>query len=571
MHPLVILVIGIVSVVSLIVVLRLNAFIALTVSALLVSLFAPGDIADKAERVAAAFGGAAGKIGIVIALAAIIGKCLMDSGAADRIVRAFLRTLGEKRVSLALLGTGYVLSIPVFFDTVFYLLVPLARSLWKRTRKDYVLYILCIGLGATITHTLVPPTPGPLLMAANLGVDLGLLIIAGLVVATPTAILGLLFARFMNRRLDIPVRPYAGGPDPEPLGDHELPGFLPSILPVILPVILISASTVAKVLADMEHAALFRKDGSDVAWAELETTVREAPSGAAAPAARLRELLPDGWPSGERVKDADALNVVLKGRDFYAAERFPGIRLPPEAKKLLAADLRRISVAELERFNRLVLEASFPAAVRPHVWDTPRRGVADLTALFGNANMALLLSAAIAIWVLVRNRRLSLVQLAKVSEDALMSAGVIILITAAGGAFGAMLAAADVGKVVEEIAGGGGGASGFAILFTSFLVSAVVKVAQGSSTVAMITASGMIGAMGVSPEVLGFHPVYLATAMGSGSLVVSWMNDSGFWVFTRMSSLTELEGMKLWSLGTGFAGTVGFLSTALAAWVFPLV
>ena len=125
-----------------IIVLRVNAFVALIVAAMLVSLLSPGTLAEKITRVATAFGTSAGKIGIVIALAAVIGKCLMDSGAADRIVRCFLRVLGEKRSPEALMGASFLLAIPVFFDTVFYLMLPLARSLCRRTKKNYVLYIL---------------------------------------------------------------------------------------------------------------------------------------------------------------------------------------------------------------------------------------------------------------------------------------------------------------------------------------------------------------------------------------------------------------------------------------------
>ena len=99
-HPLIILAVGIATVIGMILVLRLNAFIALITSAILVSLMAPGPIADKISRVASAFGSTAGDIGIVIALAAIIGTCLMESeAAADRIVRFFLRVLGEKRAA----------------------------------------------------------------------------------------------------------------------------------------------------------------------------------------------------------------------------------------------------------------------------------------------------------------------------------------------------------------------------------------------------------------------------------------------------------------------------------------
>ncbi len=135
-HPLAILAIGIVTVVGLILVLRLNALLALITAALLVSVPAPGETSPKVGRVALEFGNPAGKIGLVIALSAIVGTCMMDSGAAGRIVRALLRLLGPNRASVALMGSGYVLAVPVFFDTVFDLLVPLARSPCRRTGQD---------------------------------------------------------------------------------------------------------------------------------------------------------------------------------------------------------------------------------------------------------------------------------------------------------------------------------------------------------------------------------------------------------------------------------------------------
>ncbi|HRX80847.1 MAG TPA: Gnt-II system L-idonate transporter, partial [Pirellulaceae bacterium] len=116
--------VGVAVVLGLIIALKVNAFIALIGAAIVVSLMSPGPFFIKMTRVAEAFGTGAGNIGIVIALAAVIGSCLLDSGAADRIVRAFLRVLGEKRAPIALMGSGFVLAVPVFFDTVFYLLVP---------------------------------------------------------------------------------------------------------------------------------------------------------------------------------------------------------------------------------------------------------------------------------------------------------------------------------------------------------------------------------------------------------------------------------------------------------------
>ncbi|MDC0251887.1 GntP family permease, partial [bacterium] len=200
LHPFLILFIGVAVVIGMIIGMRINAFVALITAALVVSFLSPGEIADKVSRVASAFGATAGGIGIVIALAAVIGKCLMDSGAADRVVQAFVNGMGEKRSSIALSGSGFVLSIPVFFDTVFYLLVPLARSLYRSTKKNYLKYVLAISAGAAVTHTLVPPTPGPLLMAQQLGVDLGTMIGVGALVGIPAAIVGLLFAGWLDKR-----------------------------------------------------------------------------------------------------------------------------------------------------------------------------------------------------------------------------------------------------------------------------------------------------------------------------------------------------------------------------------
>ncbi len=265
MHPTLILLIGIVTILAGIVVLRLNAFLALIIAAIVVSLLAPGEAAVKIARVAEGFGRTAGTVGIVIALAAIIGKAMMDSGAADRIVNGFLALLGEKRGATALCSTGYILSIPVFFDTVFFLLVPLARSMYGRTNRNYLKYLLAIAAGAGATHTLVPPTPGPLAIAGTLGVDLGTMVLVGAVVALPAAAAGLLFAGWVDRRMPVlPPAPAALGVSAaEVAPTAPLPGLIPSLLPILLPVLLISSHTVV--------ASMTARPGVHVAmWSALE-------------------------------------------------------------------------------------------------------------------------------------------------------------------------------------------------------------------------------------------------------------------------------------------------------------
>src|SRR2546421_8324620 len=244
MPPTLILLVGRATILTGIVLPRLNAFLALIIAAIVVSLLAPGEPAVKIARVAEGFGRTAGTVGIVIALAAITGKAMTDSGAADRIVNGFLALLGEKRGATALCSTGYILSIPVFFDTVFYLLVPLARSMYGRTNRNYLKYLLAIAAGAGATHTLVPPTPGPLAIAGTLGVDLGTMVLVGIVVALPAAGVGLLCAGWVDRRMPVVPRAHAAPVPAEAAAPQSLPGLVPSLLPIVLPVLLISSHTV---------------------------------------------------------------------------------------------------------------------------------------------------------------------------------------------------------------------------------------------------------------------------------------------------------------------------------------
>jgi GntP family gluconate:H+ symporter len=195
-----------------------------------------------------------------------------------------------------------------------------------------------------------------------------------------------------------------------------------------------------------------------------------------------------------------------------------------------------------------------------------------ITAVLGNVNLAMLMSTAIAMWMLKSKRALTNAQLAKVVEVSLMSGGVIILITAGGGAFGAMLKAAQIGPAIENIFKGDSGqpASGMMLLVLGALIAALMKIAQGSTTVAMITSSAMIAAMVTSTKTLGYHPAYLATAIGGGSMIGSWMNDSGFWIFVKMTGLTEAEGLKSWTPLLAIVGFTGVVVSFLLALILPM-
>ena len=192
-----------------------------------------------------------------------------------------------------------------------------------------------------------------------------------------------------------------------------------------------------------------------------------------------------------------------------------------------------------------------------------------LTGIIGNPNVALLLSAAVALVLYVVQCRPTRDEVGLNVERALMSAGIIILITSAGGAFGEMLKAARVGPVIQEMFSGQGASTGLSMIFVGWTLACLLKISQGSSTVAMITTSSIMAAM-IDPATLGIHPVYLATAIGSGSLCISWMNDSGFWIVARMSGLTEMEALKTWTVALIVLSGTGLLVTLLLATVLPM-
>lgn len=454
--------------------LRLHALLALLAAGLLVAVLTPtaaletyaeGQV-DKqrwtaetaqdfitsgpAERLATAFGATAGNVGILIALASIIGICLLDSGAAQAIIERTLALTGPRRAPEALLASSFVLGIPVFFDTVFYLMVPLARSLRQTLGRDYVLFILAILAGGSLAHSLVPPTPGPLQVADTLQIDVATMMLTGLGICACSSVVSLLAARAINHFVEVPLRPIAGQDDDVSVSaatPTESPRIRPpvrlALLPIALPVLLIGLGTATRMTV------------GNIAWVDFLADKNVALGIAAVVALTLLRYVPDQGGGSQRR--------------------------------------------------------------------------------------------------------------ARAVQQALASGGVIILITAAGGAFGAMLRQAGIAAVIGQLAGG---SSGLSILVIAFLVTTAIRTLQGSSTVAMITAAGLMQDFATSGN-LPFHPVYLAMAIGAGSKPIAWMTDSGFWVICKMSGMTEAEGLKTVSPMSTAMGLSALLITLLAATLFP--
>ena len=525
--------IGILIVLGLIIGLRINAFIALIVAALAVSFLAADPLPEsgenpitvtlkeKLDRVSNEFGISAGKIGLVIGFAAVIGEAMMRSGAADRIVMAFLGVLGVKRAPWALMGSGFVLSVPVFFDTVFYLLVPLARSLYANTKKNFLLYVLAISAGGAITHTLVPPTPGPLFMADRLGVPIGLMIVVGGLVALPAAVSGILFATFLDKRVRIESLEdndeTTGGlaRDLENAEPQQLNSPVPlweALLPVVLPVLLISGDT----LVDTFQA---KNITAEVIEVDNDSVIASA---------------------------ADRPILSLPLSEFSATpSRGDVIHVTPQRKN------------ENGDMSAILFHPNSFNEVKPY------------TQVAGNPGLALLLSMTLALITWVRWKKPTGKEFSSAVETALLSGGLVILITAAGGAFGAMLKVTNIAVDIKaEFAGSN--AVGLTSLFLAFGMAALLKVAQGSSTTAMITVAGMMASFELTEADLGFNLVYICTAIGAGSLIGSWMNDSGFWIVAKMSGLSETEALKTWTPLLVVLGTVSLVMTIFLSFVLPL-
>ncbi|MCB1123291.1 MAG: GntP family permease [Verrucomicrobiae bacterium] len=463
--PFVVLAVGILFIVLAIGVFRFHAFVALILAAILVGVLAsslPGDgnhVIKAIELSMQEFGKTAGAIAWVIGVAAIIGLCLMESGAADRIVRSLVRVMGEKQAGWAMMIAAFFLSIPVFFDTVFFLIIPLAQALAFRLGKRYVYFVMCVAAGGALTHGLVPPTPGPLVMIETLKLDLGFAMVMGIALGLPAGAFGVWLAGSMNKRLNIGLResPMVKIHDLEAIvskDDKDLPPFFVSVLPVALPVFMIALFSSFKAFGGEEGTTLY---------------------------------------------------------------------------------------ATLE--------------------------------ILGNKNLAMAIGTLIAVYLMASQRKMKMGPLWKEMEAPIATAGTIILITAAGGAFGAMIRHAGIGEAVSAVMEG----RNISLLLLAWIIAMVMKIAQGSGTVSMITTSGIIAAIigvqgdGSTMMELPYHPVYLFAIIAFGSNVGSWMNDSGFWVVCKLSGFTETETLKTWTVMLASLGTFGLIEVFIVAKLLPFV
>lgn len=479
-NPIFILCAGILIVVGGIIAFKLHPFLALMLAALVVAVLTPATSVEQfflskgmsasealqqsqksiGERIGVEFGNTCAKVGILIAMAAIIGKSMLDSGAAEKIIRAMLKITGEKKAPIGFMLSSFFLTIPVFVDTVVFLMMPLAKAMGMRLGKNYLLLALSVIAGAVMANSYVPPSPGPLFLASALNVPIGLMVVCGASLGLCTITVGYFVARWLNKKMPVPLR-------------------------------------------DSPDARL-----EDIA-AIANKTDKELPSLGWA-------LLPAVFPL-----------VTICIRSAVEAFENPGTALTGSAV-----------------LNKML----------------------DIILFFGDKNIAMLMGAIFALLVLAKQSKTYKGKLTAFVQTALMTGGGIILITASGGAFGGMLQQSGISQNIANATKD----YQMALIPLAFLITAIVRTAQGSATVALITASGILAGMAQNSN-LGFHPVYLCLAIGSGAKLIPWMNDAGFWIACKTTNLTEREALKTIAPMQTLMGITGLILTMIAAKLFPMI
>ena len=430
--------------------LKWHPFLVLILSAFLVALFYQVPLNTVAKTISDGFGGILGYIGLVIVFGTIIGLILEKTGAAIVMAETVIKVLGPRFPTLTMSIVGAVVSVPVFCDSGYIILNSLKESLAERLKVSSVAMSVALATGLYATHTFVPPTPGPIAAAGNLGLEsnLGLVIMVGVVVTTVAVLAGWLWSnRFLDATPDnIDALDAVAVPDNMKTRDDysKLPSATMAFLPIIVPIVLISLSSIAN----------------------LPST-----------------------PFGSGI-------------------------------------------------------------------------LTDILIFIGNPLTALLIGLFLSFLLINTDQKTQ--QISDSISQGLVVAAPILLITGAGGAFGAMLKVTPIGDYLGTTLS----ALGLGI-FMPFIVSAALKTAQGSTTVALVTTSAMVapllGQIGLDSE-LG--RVFCVMAIGAGAMTVSHANDSFFWIVSQFSRMSVAQAYKAHSMATGIQGVTSIIFIWLLTLVF---
>jgi len=412
---------------------KLHAFVALLLVSLLVGIAAGMPLQKVIESIQNGMGGTLGFVAVVVGLGAMFGQMLEVSGGAERLAQTLIKKFGENKAQWALGITGFIVAIPVFFDVGFIILVPIVYGLAKKTGRSLLYYGIPLLAGLAVTHSFIPPTPGPIAVANLIGADLGWVILFGFLAGIPAMIIaGPIFGKYIAKKIHATIPAYMDVKEKE--YDKELPSFglISSI--ILIPLVLILANTV---------------------------------SGAVLPEG-------SGW------------------RTFFT--------------------------------------------------------------FLGHPFVALTIATLLAFYFLGQKRGFSKQEVQDIATKALEPAGIIILVTGAGGVFKQILVDSGVGKVLADAMS----ASSLPPIVLAFIIAALVRVSQGSATVAMVTSAGLmaplIETLALSGPVLGL----IVIAIAAGATILSHVNDSGFWLVNRYFGLDVKDTLKSWTMMETIIALVGF-------------
>ncbi|TVZ59120.1 Gnt-I system low-affinity gluconate transporter [Flavobacteriaceae bacterium MAR_2010_105] len=436
--------IGIAVLLILILKLRIQAFIALLVSSIIVGIIAGMDPMSIISTMQEGMGNTLGFVAMVVGLGAMFGAILEHSGGAEALAKYLLKKFGEKRASWALMLTGFFVAIPVFFDVAFIILIPLIYSLQRKTKKSLLVYAIPLLAGLAITHAFIPPTPGPVAVADILKADLGWVITFGFLAGIPAAIIsGPVFGNYIAKKIHIDA-PTLEDIKSE-VTNYPAVGLILSIIGI--PIILIVGNTL--------------------------------------------------------------LNSPL-------------------ASNLQLSDT-----------------------------------VTSWLQMIGHPFSALIIANLIAWYVLGVARGTASTTLLKITSKSMAPAGIIILLTGAGGVFKQMLVNTKTGEMLANYFA----EQGVSILLFAFIAAVIVRVLQGSATVAMITAAGLTAPL-LAVDVSAIDKALLVIAIASGASILSHVNDSGFWLVSNYLGLNEKQTFRSWTMMTTILALVGFGAVCIMSFVF---
>lgn len=470
------LVVGIALIVVIVLRTRLDAFAGLLIASVVVGLIAGQSLPGIVESIKTGFGDTLASIGIVIGLGVAIGKILEVSGAAQAIAVAFLRLFGKNREPWAMTSIGALISIPVFCDSGYVIMNPLARAIARVKKYGYATLGIALAGGMVITHHFVPPTPGPLGVAGILGVSVGSVIITGLIFTVFMIPVVTLYAKWI-------------GPRVEPLINDE-----------------VQQAVYGDVRTDRVAVAAGSGGGTGSGSVSAGSDDADAAAGLDAVSSGSSEL-------GEAPSGAKPHRIgVLVG-------------LLPLVVPILLIVLNTVITA----IDMDAQGTALPADYEPSAW-------AGFFVFIGDPVIALLIGLVMAVYLLLPRwtpRKKS----HKWLGDAAADAGLILLITGAGGGLGQVLRDTGIGDSLAEAIGG----LPLPTFLLPFLIASIVRIAQGSGTVSMITAASVTAPVMAT---IGLAPLVAVMACVAGAMVCSYFNDSYFWVVTRFMGLDGTAALK---------------------------